>query len=156
MDLFLNSIFLYRPQSENIKRKCGTIFQIIFYLVHSSKKKTPLHASLCESIHDICRSKNLIQTMNRIGLYMSYDELQRTDMNLAQRTIDSAGRYRVPIPPVTRDSTIIQGAMDNFENTSSGIGGSHDTILMLFQNPVEEVLPDEKQISVIPPTFTAT
>ena len=49
--------------------------------------------------------------------------------------------------------------MDNFdneENTSSGIGGSHDTVLMLFQNPFEEVLPDEKQISVIPPTFTAS
>ena len=32
---------------------------------------------------------------------------------------------------------LIQGAMDNFdheENTSSGIGGSHDTILVLFQN----------------------
>ena len=79
-------------------------------------------------------------------------------MNLAQQTIDSARRYRVPIPPVIKDSVIIQGAMDNFDNegnTTSDIGG-HDTILMLFRNPVEEVLPDEKQISVIPPAFTAS
>ena len=36
--------------------------------------------------------------------------------------------------------TLIHGAMDNFEHTevtSSGIGGSHDTILMLFQNQNE-------------------
>ena len=33
--------------------------------------------------------------------------------------------------------TLIHGAMDNFDHTEvtlSGIGGSHDTILMLFQN----------------------
>ena len=41
---------------------------------------------------------------------------------------------------ITFDSLIVQGAMDNFdheENTSSGIGGSHDTILVLFQKSDE-------------------
>ena len=96
--------------------------------------------------------------MNRIGLCMSYNELQRRDMNLAQGTIDSARRHLISIPPVIKHSVIIQGATDNFDNeekTSSDIGG-HDTIQMLFKNSVEEVLPDGKQISVIPPTFAAS
>ena len=52
-------------------------------------------------------------------------------------TIDIAGPNRVPVPPSILPSIFIHGAMDNFdheENTSSGIGGSHDTILVLFQN----------------------
>ena len=43
----------------------------------------------------------------------------------------------MPVPPSIKPSVLIQGAMDNFdheENTSSGIGGSHDIMLVLFQN----------------------
>ena len=75
--------------------------------------------------------------LNRLGLCVSYDEIERIDINLAQRTIDAAGENLVPVPPVINSSAIIQGAMDKFdneENTTSGIGGSHDTILVLFQN----------------------
>ena len=56
---------------------------------------------------------------------------------LAQCIIRRAGNDHVPLPPSIEPSVLIQGAMDNFdheENTSSGIGGSHDTILVLFQN----------------------
>ena len=43
--------------------------------------------------------------------------------------------------------------MDNFdheENTKSGIGGSHDTILMLFQNTANEIGDKPKEISTKP------
>ena len=49
-----------------------------------------------------------------------------------------AGSNRVPVPKNINSSSIIHGAMDNFdheENTLSGIGGNHDTILVLFQKP---------------------
>ena len=69
---------------------------------------------------------------------MSYSELEQIDNALTQHTIGRAGSHRVPVPPSIKPSVLIQGAMDNFyheENyTSSGIGGSHDTILVLFQN----------------------
>ena len=67
---------------------------------------------------------------------MRSDEMERIDINLAQRTIEAAGDNRVPVPPVMQSSVMIHGAMDNFdneENTSSGIGSSHDTILMFFR-----------------------
>ena len=102
---------------------------------------TPMHVSLSETVHDICRSKELIQILNRMGLSMSYNEVERLDNNLALRTIKRAGVHRVLVPPSIQPGLLIQGAMDNFdheENTKSGIGGGHDTILMLFQNPDKE------------------
>ena len=152
-------MFPYRIKSDNIKRKCDTLFQVFFYLIHNGKSKTPLHVSLAESIHDICRSKNLIMNLNRLGLCVSYDEVERIDINLAQRTIDAAGENLVPVPPVINSSAIIQGAMDNFDNeesTSSGIGGSHDTILMLFQNTDLNHDNSSINISEMPPSYTSS
>ena len=67
------------------------MFQMVFYLIHNGKKKTPLHVALSVLIHDSSRSKKVIQIMNRLGLCMSYDELERIDIGLAKRTIDMAG-----------------------------------------------------------------
>ena len=139
---FFDSMFPYQSKSENIIRKCDTIFQIIYYLVHNGKKKTPFHLSLCESIHDTCRSKELITIMNILDLCMSYDELDRIDIGLATQSIESARENRVPVPENIENSIVIHGAMDNFDNeesTQSGIGSSHDTILMFFQNTHDSV-----------------
>ena len=89
-----------------------------------------------------------------MGLCISYGETERIDVGLAQRIIDTAGDNRVPVSPSIVSSTMVQGAMDNFdhdENTKSGIGGSHDTILMLFQNTERSIEnEDETQISTMP------
>ena len=72
-----------------------------------------------------------------MGFTISYSKLEKIDNGLAQRTIRRAGDDHVPIPPSIKLSVLIQGAMDNFdheENTYSGIGGSLDTVLVLFQN----------------------
>ena len=48
---------------------------------------------------------------------------------------------------------IIHGTMDNFdheENTKSGIGGSHDTILMMFQSSKGRLNNSQSQISQVP------
>ena len=71
---------------------------------------------------------------------MSYDELERIDMGLVHRNIDLTGEHHVPVPPVIQDGLMLHGAMDNYDNnegTLSGLGSSHDTILMLFQNREE-------------------
>ena len=112
---------------------------MIFNMVHNGQKKTPVHVCLSETVHDICCSKELIQIMSRMGLCRSYDEVERVDSTLA--------------PPSIQPGDLIQGAMDNFhhdENTKSGIGGSHDTILMLFQNAAHELDEKPKEISFKP------
>ena len=112
-----------------------------------------MHVSLSETVHDICRSEELIQILNRMGLCMSYNEVEQLDNNLALRTIKKPGVHRVPVPPSIQPGLLVQGAMDNFdheENTKSGIGGSHDTILMLFQNPDKDEQDEPRQLSPNP------
>ena len=135
--LFFDALFSNRKRSEHIKRKCDNIFQTIFNMIHSGRKRTPMHVSLAQTVHDTCRSKQLIEILSRMGFTISYSELEKIDNGLAQRIIRRAGDDYVPVPPSMKPSVLIQGAMDNFdheENTSSGIGGTHDTILVLFQN----------------------
>ena len=65
---------------------------------------------------------------------MSYDEVQREDMDLLQRILDRTCDHRVPIPPTIKSGLTLLGASDNFDKNDNK-GGSHDTILMFFQNP---------------------
>ena len=129
-----------------------TLFQIIHY-IHNGSKHNPLHVSLAELLHDNSRVKLVIQIMTKLGLCVSYDELQRIDFDHAKRIINATGSNRVPVPPSIDSSTVIHGAMDNFdhdEGTSSGIGGSHDTILMLFQNRQSDTEDPQKDLSKKP------
>ena len=50
-----------------------------------------------------------------------------------------AGSHRVPVPSSIVPHELVYGAMESFNHTEkkktvSGIGGSHDTIVMLFQS----------------------
>ena len=136
-EMFFNSLFPQRSRYENLIRKCDTIFQIVFNLVHNCRRKVPLHVSISQGIHDKCRSKQLIQILNKLGLCISYDELERIDCSLANEIMSYCIESKVPLPQTITSSSIIHGAVDNFdhnENTFTGKGSSHDTILMVFQN----------------------
>lgn len=145
-DKFFNVLFPARSSSEPIRRKCDVIFQIVFNITNCGQRKTPFHTAIAQSIHDICKSKSLIQIFNHLGLCISYDDLERVDIGQIQQLINLAGPSRVPVPENDNNSSMVHGAMDNFdheENTQSGIGGSHDTILVLFQKG-DEIERDEE------------
>ena len=75
--------------------------------------------------------------MNHLVLWTSYEEVERIDTVLVQHTIEMASSHHVPVPSSIVPQELVHGAIDNFdhkENASSGMGGSHDTILMLFQD----------------------
>ena len=79
-----------------------------------------------------------MEIFNQLGLGISYDEVERVDIGSTQEIINLTGPNRVPVPKNMNSSSIIHGAMDYFdheESTLSGIEGSHDTILVLFQKP---------------------
>ena len=138
---FFDVMFPYRKKSDVIQRKCDTVFQIAFSIVHNLTKVPPLHVFVAQAIHDVSRSKKLINIMNRLGISISYHEMLQIDTLLATKLIQNAGPHRVPVAEEIKSATTISGAMDNFdheENTLSGIGGSHDTVLVLFQNSMEE------------------
>ena len=80
--------------------------------------------------------------MNRLGLSISYDEMMRIDTRLAQRVMEEAVEFRVPVVRSIKPGIILRGAIDNFDHdveTLSGKDGSHDTILMLFQDTNSKV-----------------
>ena len=119
--------------SKKRQRVCNSIFQIMHSLLKENAIN-PLSASFSEGIHEVSRSKHLVTIGNRLGFCDSYDSVQRRDTALAQRTIQRTGEYRVPVPSSINSTSIIHGAMDNFDKNDAK-EGSHDTILMLFQNP---------------------
>ena len=52
--LFFYALFSNRKRSKHIKRKCDNIFQIIFNMIHSGGKRTPMHVSSAQTVHDTC------------------------------------------------------------------------------------------------------
>ena len=94
--------------------------------------------------------------MNRLGLCISYDEMEKIDTGLAQHTINTTGVNRTPIPSTIKSNVLLHGAIDNFdldEITPSGIGGSHDTILMVFQNDQNKSNEKSAEILQMPENF---
>ena len=79
---FFKILFPHWTKSVNTERKCDTMIQIIHCVIHNGKKHNPFHVSLTELFHDDSRAKLVIETLNKIGLYISYSELQRIDFGL--------------------------------------------------------------------------
>ena len=87
-----------------------------------------------------------------MGLSMSYEEMEHVDYALTHWIIKQAGNGRVPVSTSICSSNIIHGAMDNFdykEDANPGIKGSHDTVMVIFQNNVKTEI-EESCVSVLP------
>ena len=112
-----------------------TLFEIIHYFIDNQKKHNPFDVALAEFFHDDCRARLVIEILNKIGLYISYDECQRIDFGLMKQVIKASGSNRVSISLSINKKILIHEAMDNFnhnEATSSEIGHSHDILQRLF------------------------
>ena len=99
-------------------------------------KKTPFHVCTAQAIHETCKSKTLITSLNHIGLCISYESLQRMNYSFAARAVSLSENNRVPLSPHFARDIPLCASMENFdheEDTKSGIGGTHDTELVLFQ-----------------------
>ena len=70
-EMFFKSLFPQSIRSGNMIGKYEIIFQIVFNFAHSCRKKLPVHNSISKGIHDKCRSKQLIQVLNKLGLCIS-------------------------------------------------------------------------------------
>ena len=122
-ETFFKELFPYYSQSAIIQRKCDTIFQIIYNIVQNATKVSPLSIWIAETVHDITRSKKLIEILHRLGICVPYKEVLDIDAGIAEEVIEKTGENRVPVSDSIKSSDIVQGAMDNFdheENTLSG------------------------------------
>ena len=126
--------------------RLDSLFQILFFIVHNDLKPTPMHVNLVQTIHNLTRSKELIEILNTLGFCFGYKKMKNIDFAIAKRITSLLGpNDRVPLAPVFTPVHPISGAMDNFdhiERNLSGKGSSHDTVLVLFQTvPVNDTSP---------------
>ena len=115
-----------------------SMFQMMYYILHNGRKRTPLHIMNSEAIydHDQCKSASLITSYNHLGMCISYNKLMRFQSDMASYIVE-ASEESVPFPSHFNRSMFTMAAFDNFDHdeaTLSGIGGSHDTVTVLFQD----------------------
>ena len=124
-----------------LMKRVDALFQIMYFIVNNGLKFSPMHVNVVQTIHNLTRSKELIEIMNSLGICIGYNKMKTIDFTLAKRIISLLGTNdRVPVKPVFTLQQPISAAMDNFdhiENTLSGKGSSHDTVLVLFQNNIQ-------------------
>ncbi len=121
--------------SESKKRKIIALYQIMYFIVHNGKRRTPLHILNAESIHHACRNSVLISSFHYFGLALGYDELLMYHNDMASYMVYASGSH-VPLPSYFDKDDHTMGMFDNFdheEDTESGKGGSHDTVFVLAQ-----------------------
>jgi hypothetical protein len=121
--------------SETKRRKMMALFQIMFFIIHNGRKRTPLHMMNGQAIHEACKSSILITSFNHCGLSISYDEIRQYHNDMAALTVETS-KDTVPLPSHFDHQMYTTAAFDNFDHeeaTDSGIGGSHDTVSVLFQ-----------------------
>ena len=72
-------------------------FQILYNLVHNATKVSPASVWIAETVHDVARSKKLIEILHRLGICARYKEVLNTDTAIAENIIDKTGENRVPV-----------------------------------------------------------
>ena len=80
------------------------------------KRLRYIYIGVAQTIHEVYRSKQLIDIFNRLGICMSYDEVERQNYSLCMRTVDQAGTNHVPVPQSITPNVLVQGAMDSFDH----------------------------------------
>ena len=64
-------------------------------------------------MHKLSRSKYLIELFNCLDISVSYDELEKDNMDLVQHTLDRTVDHRVPVLQSTKFEIVIHSAVDN-------------------------------------------
>ena len=136
---YSSKTFLTRTINQDIKNVKLWLFSKshVLFNIYNRTIKTPPHVSIGQTVHESGRSKQLIQILNGLGICKSYDEIERQNCPLSLRTIHLPGNENVPLPPSIVPGNLVQADIDNFdheEGTPSLIGGSYDTIMVVFQN----------------------
>ena len=117
--------------------KIKSLYQIMYYILHNGRKNTPLHIMTGHNVYDTCKSRELITTLNRVGVSTSYNEVRRARSNLANFCFTSSENSNVPIPRHFVSDKFTLAQMDNFDHqdksSPSGTKSNHDTVMTLTQ-----------------------
>ena len=113
-----------------------SLFQVMYHIRYKGTKKTPLHTLIGLFVYNVTKSKNTIMVLNRLGFSISYDDILRIRTRLAMYAKINS-QNSIPLPSHFNPESYVTAAFDNFDHneaTLSGLGGTHDTVAVIFQD----------------------
>ena len=117
-------------------RKIQSLFQVMFYIKHNGRKKTPMHVMNAESVHSLGRGGKIVtQMLNREALCISYPELRRLQHDVASFTAEKNIEI-VSLPSHFDPGEFTYVAIINWDHGGMNVS-EHDTVTVLFQNKPE-------------------
>ena len=95
-----------------------------------------------QCIYEKCKSREVLTSLNKVGVSLSYNEVQRARNNLGRFTYFQSKNEGVPVPSHFSIDVFTIGAFVNFDHSNrsslSGKFSNHDTVMTLFQVKPEQ------------------
>ena len=105
---------------------------------HTEQGETPLPLFMGALIHSRTRSKDLVGTLFRLGLSVSYDHVLAMSGELGNAAINYFENLGTVCPPKLNTGVFTTSAVDNIDHNptaTSAHGSFHGTGISLFQHP---------------------
>ena len=100
--------------------------QDVVYAVSNGAKWTPKHIGLGNTLHQVTRSKQLVDLYNKAGHILSYKQILKIDTALAQETLASMNNERgAVVPPNLNSSIFTHFTADNIDINDSSVDGKN-------------------------------
>ena len=78
--------------------KAQSLFQVMHYMVNNGKRKPPLPVKISHTIYNKCKSREIITSLNNLGLAISYNELRKCRNNLGTNALNQDAEGLIPLP----------------------------------------------------------
>ena len=166
VSLILNGTNL-KDQDRHESQACLTISQLILYNVkkrpskldvksrHTLKREPPIPVYIGLNIHQVTRSKKLIQQLNQMGISISYDRVLELEEWIATAVCEQFEEDGVVAPACLRKGLFTVGALDNLDHNPSSttsLNSFHGTGISLFQFPTRNDPGESRSPVIIPPS----
>jgi hypothetical protein len=124
----------------NTHEKVLNLAQDIIFTATSMR--TPQHVGLAVYVYHKTRSRDLITVLNRLGLCISYVDLQRLLTSVACQITDQAADDGTFIPANILSGHFTQFAIDNLDFSECTLDGSsmHVTSMVMYQPAVQTTI----------------
>ena len=114
-------------------RKVQSLFQIMYYICHNGRKRTPLHIMCAEFAHSLGRGGKIFTScLNHMGLSLSYDSLRRYQYDIAAYTTLN-NKDTIPLPANFDPGEFTSGGSDNWDHEGENTH-EHDLVSVLYQD----------------------
>lgn len=107
---------------------------------HNREREMPLPIYAGLKIHAETRNRGLIDTMNKMGLSISYDRVMSISTDAANSVCARFKQDGVVCPPKLRRNLFTTGALDNIDHNPSATTAKdsfHGTAISLTQHPTD-------------------